>query len=72
VILGTRTPATALVNHPQASQFDLRSLRTCLGGGDAVPVALQTRFRETFGVSILEGCGLTEVIPFTLNPSTVR
>lgn len=63
----------ALVNHPQAGQFSLRSLRTCIGGGDAVPTALQEKFQATFGVPLLEGCGMTEVIPFTLNmPDQLR
>jgi long-chain acyl-CoA synthetase len=62
----------ALVDHPRADQFSLGSLRTCIGGGDAVPVALQERFFATFGVPILEGCGMTEVIPFTLNTPDQR
>jgi long-chain acyl-CoA synthetase len=63
----------SLVNHPRAKQFSLASLRTCCVGGDAVPVTLQERFRELFGVPILEGCGMTEVIPFTLNlPDRLR
>jgi long-chain acyl-CoA synthetase len=66
-IVGLPTMFQALVDHPRARQFSLRSLRTCIGGGDAVPVALQERFRDTFGGTILEGCGMTEVIPFTLN-----
>lgn len=57
----------SLVNHPRAAEFSLKTLRTCIGGGDAVPVALQERFQSWFGVSLLEGCGMTEVIPFTLN-----
>lgn len=63
----------SLVNYPQAQQFSLRTLRTCFGGGDAVPVALQEKFRAMFGVQILEGCGMTEVIPFTANmPDQLR
>jgi long-chain acyl-CoA synthetase len=66
-LVGLPTMLQALVSHPGAAEFSLRSLRTCIGGGDAVPVALQDRFLATFGVTILEGCGMTEVIPFTLN-----
>lgn len=72
-IAGLPVMFNALVNHPKAKEFDIRSLRTCFGGGDAVPVALQEKFRDTFGVLILEGCGMTEVIPFTLNlPDQLR
>ena len=57
----------ALINHPGAEQFCLKSLRTGIGGGDAVPLALQEKFLATFRVQILEGCGMTEIVPFTLN-----
>jgi long-chain acyl-CoA synthetase len=66
-VVGLPTMLQALVDHPRARQYSLRSLRTCIGGGDAVPVALQERFRERFGIDVLEGCGMTEVIPLTLN-----
>jgi len=44
------------------------SLRTTTAGGDKVPVALQERFRELFGISIQEGYAMTESIPIALNP----
>jgi long-chain acyl-CoA synthetase len=71
-IVGLPTMFQAMVDHPRAGQYSLGSLRTCIGGGDAVPVALQERFFATFGVQILEGCGMTEVIPFTLNTPEAR
>jgi long-chain acyl-CoA synthetase len=72
-IAGLPVMFQALVSHPQARQYSIRSLRFCFGGGDAVPIALQEKFRSTFGVPILEGCGMTEVIPFTLNlPGNLR
>lgn len=57
----------SLANYPEKDRYDLRSLRSICAGGDAVPVALQERFLAAFGVPIFEGCGMTEVIPFTLN-----
>jgi long-chain acyl-CoA synthetase len=57
----------SLVNAPGAEGYQITSLRTCIAGGDAVPIALQQQFLQTFGVTLLEGCGMTEVIPFTLN-----
>ncbi len=44
------------------------SLRTTTAGGDKVPVALQEKFRELFGISIQEGYAMTESIPISLNP----
>lgn len=57
----------ALVNHPEASSVALDALRYCLAGGDAVPKALNDRMQAVFHVEIHEGCGMTEVIPYTLN-----
>lgn len=57
----------SLVNHPDAKHDRLDSMRTCIAGGDSVPVALQEQFQNVFGRTILEGCGMTEVIPFALN-----
>jgi len=48
---------------------DLSSLRTVVAGGDTVPVALQQRFLGLVGVAVLEGYGMTESVPITLNPS---
>jgi long-chain acyl-CoA synthetase len=58
----------ALVNSPGAATRNLRSLRFCLAGGDAVPTELQRRFQESFGLEITAGCGMTEVIPYAGNP----
>ncbi len=72
-MVGLPTMLQALADHPRAAAYSLRSLRTCIGGGDAVPIALQQRFLAMFGVPILEGCGMTEVIPFVLNlPDQLR
>jgi long-chain acyl-CoA synthetase len=52
----------ALVNHPGAEKFDLSSLRQFISGGDCLPMELQNRFRQLFGVTIDELCGMTEII----------
>lgn len=52
----------ALVNHPDAKTCDIGSLKLFVGGGDCVPLELQNRFRELFGVPVDELCGMTEVI----------
>ncbi|MGC8050174.1 AMP-binding protein, partial [Salmonella enterica] len=45
------------------------SIRLCISGGAAMPVALLTAFEEKFGVTILEGYGLSEASPVTcFNP----
>ena len=52
----------ALVNYPDAGTYDLSSLRMFIGGGDYVPVELQHRFRDLFGIVVDELCGMTEVM----------
>lgn len=47
---------------------EVSSLRNMLAGGDTVPVALQHRFRELFGIPIREGYGMTESVPISLIP----
>jgi long-chain acyl-CoA synthetase len=48
---------------------DASSLRTVIAGGDTVPVALQQRFHDLFGIGVREAYGMTETVPVTLNPS---
>ena len=40
-----------------------RNLRVALSGGSALPVEILKRFRERFGVEVLEGYGLSETSP---------
>ncbi|MBD2214840.1 long-chain-fatty-acid--CoA ligase [Nostoc linckia FACHB-104] len=62
----------ALVNYPEVAAYRLDSLQLCFAGGDAVPATLQQRFTQMFGVEILEGCGMTEVIPYSMNPNDAK
>ena len=43
-------------------------MRNIVACGDTVPVALQQRAKELFGVHIREVYGMTEAVPLTLNP----
>jgi|HubBroStandDraft_1064217.scaffolds.fasta_scaffold00898_11 long-chain acyl-CoA synthetase len=47
---------------------DVSSLRTVLAAGDCVPVKLQERFAELFGLPLQEAIGLTETFPVAINP----
>jgi acyl-CoA synthetase (AMP-forming)/AMP-acid ligase II len=59
----------ALVNYLDAATYHLDALQVCFAGGDAVPVTLQQKFQQlTTGVELIEGCGMTEVIPYAMNP----
>jgi benzoate-CoA ligase family protein len=48
-------------------QYDLSSLRLCLSAGEPLPAELFTRWRERFGVEILDGIGSTEILHIFLS-----
>ncbi|MGE0878230.1 MAG: long-chain fatty acid--CoA ligase [Acidimicrobiia bacterium] len=54
---------TDLYRYAQENDVDLSALQNCLVGGSAVPRALIERFRDTYGVAILQGWGMTETSP---------
>jgi len=57
----------ALTRQPLPTGIDVRSLRYCLAGGDAVSQRLNATVYSVLGAELYEGCGMTEVIPYTLN-----
>jgi benzoate-CoA ligase family protein len=54
--------------------FDLSSIRHAVSAGEALPPALFERFKERFGVEILDGIGSTEVLHIFLSnrPGAIR
>ena len=55
-------------------RFDLSSLRLCVSAGEALPAEIYTRWRERFGVEIIDGIGTTEIghIFLSNRPGAVR
>jgi len=60
---GVPTMYFALLNYPEAAQYDLSSLSFCCAGGSAMPVEVMRAFDQKYGVNILEGYGLSETSP---------
>lgn len=54
--------AMLLAHDREGQDFDLSSIRCAVSAGEALPPALFTRFRERFGIEILDGIGSTEVL----------
>jgi benzoate-CoA ligase len=48
-------------------RFDLSSLRLCVSAGEALPSELYTRWRQRFGVEIIDGIGTTEILHIFLS-----
>jgi long-chain acyl-CoA synthetase len=57
-----------LVNCPDAGAYNVKSLNFCFSAGEAIAPAVQERFRQLFGVQITEGCGMTELQIYSMNP----
>jgi benzoate-CoA ligase len=57
-----------------AGDFDLSSVRLAVSAGEALPPALYERFKERFGVDIIDGIGSTEVLHMFISnrPGAIR
>jgi long-chain acyl-CoA synthetase len=63
------TMYVAINNHPQVSEFDLRSIRVCLSGAAPLAGEVQEKFQAVTGCKLVEAYGLTETSPAThVNP----
>jgi long-chain acyl-CoA synthetase len=60
---GVPTIFFALLHHPKSDRYDLSALKHCVSGGAAMPVQVMSGFDSKYGVSILEGYGLSETSP---------
>lgn len=60
---GVPTVYTAINNAPEAANYDLSSIRSCISGGAPLPVEVKTEFERKSGCKLVEGYGLTETSP---------
>ncbi|HVS04907.1 MAG TPA: benzoate-CoA ligase family protein [Candidatus Dormibacteraeota bacterium] len=51
-----------LAHKREGADFDLSSVRRAVSAGEALPKALYERFKDRFGVEILDGIGSTEIL----------
>lgn len=69
VFLGVPSMYAVLLRLDDAAVPDWSSVRICVSGGAAMPVAVMSSFEERFGLPVLEGDGPTECGPVTcVNP----
>jgi acyl-coenzyme A synthetase/AMP-(fatty) acid ligase len=57
-----------------AGDFDLSSVRLAVSAGEALPPSLYERFKQRFGIDILDGIGSTEVLQMFISnrPGAIR
>jgi benzoate-CoA ligase family protein len=61
ILVNLPTLIAKMVAHPEAAKQDLSCLRLATSAGEALPVELDRRWRETFGVELLDGLGTAEM-----------
>src|SRR5262249_11021295 len=75
IFFGVPTLYASMLAVKEAEQrCDLSSLRLCVSAGEALPEEIYTRWRERFGVEIIDGIGTTEILHIFLSnrPNQVR
>ena len=61
ILINVPTMISKMVAHPDARKQDLSSIRICTSAGEALPAELYERWKETFGVELLDGLGTAEM-----------
>ena len=66
--------AMMLAQHDPHREFDLSSIRLAVSAGEALPASVFNRFKERFGLEILDGIGSTEVLHIFISnrPGQIR
>jgi benzoate-CoA ligase len=66
--------AMLLAHTREGPDFDLSTIRYAVSAGEALPASLFERFRNRFGIEILDGIGSTEVLHIFISnrPGAVR
>lgn len=61
ILVNVPTMINHMVSHPEAAHQDLKCLRLTTSAGEALPIELYQRWKNTFGVEILDGLGTAEM-----------
>ncbi len=60
LFMGVPTMYNAINSHPDIGKYDVKSIRACISGSAALPLAVKQTFEELTGGKLVEGYGLTE------------
>jgi long-chain acyl-CoA synthetase len=72
VFEGVPTMFVALLTHPDLDRYDVSSLRIAISGGAAIPARTLDAFEARFGLTILEGYGMTETASSTTSNTSAE
>lgn len=61
VLVNVPSAINQMLSAPDASEHDLSSLRLATSAGEALPETLYHRWKDTFGVELLDGLGTAEM-----------
>ncbi len=61
VLVNVPAAINQMLSHPDAKNQDVSSLRLATSAGEALPESLYRRWKETFGVELLDGLGTAEM-----------
>lgn len=61
VMVNVPSAINQMLNHPDADAQDLSSLRLATSAGEALPESLYHRWKQTYGVELLDGLGTAEM-----------
>ncbi len=61
VLVNVPSAVNQMVSHPGARTADLSSLRLATSAGEALPESLYRRWKDVFGVELLDGLGTAEM-----------
>lgn len=68
IFFGVPTLYAAMLAVKEAERrFDVSSLRLCVSAGEALPDELYRRWRERFGIELIDGIGTTEILHIFLS-----
>jgi long-chain acyl-CoA synthetase len=65
VYCGVPTLYIMLIDHPDITKYNLKTVKFCISGSAALPPEVQKKFMELTGGVLVEGYGLTESSPVT-------
>jgi benzoate-CoA ligase family protein len=78
ILVNVPSMMQSMLDHPDASEQDLSSLRFATSAGEALPPALYDRWQAAFGVEVLDGLGTAEMwhiflsnVPGDVKPGTL-